>query len=114
MEARRPAAGMQLAKDLLGRLAHQCADMAMRLYPQSGSDGMPIWRSEEHRKEFFAWSKEFRDHAAQAAPYQSPTFRAIQVVPDERARGDDTKVIELTIFDSLGEVVAEKTVTTDE
>jgi hypothetical protein len=42
------------------------------------------------------------DCAARAAPFQSPTFRAVTVVPPDKAREDDVTVINLKIFDHTG------------
>jgi hypothetical protein len=41
------------------------------------------------------WARLAVDCAARAAPFQSPTFRAVTVVPPNKAPGDDVTVIDL-------------------
>jgi hypothetical protein len=49
-----------------------------------------------------------RKYAKGASPYQSPTFRAVAVVPPpvDRVPGDDALVIDLKIFENTGTAVA--------
>jgi hypothetical protein len=54
---------------------------------------------------FEKWARLAVDCAARAAPFQSPTFRAVTVVPPDKTREDDVTVINLKIFDHTGTAV---------
>jgi len=103
-----PPKGVELSKEILGRFAHNCAAMAIRMMPTFNEAGEPQFRFPQHHK---LW-KEMMDltfkFANGASPFQSPTFRAIMIAPGEvnKVPGDDAMVIDLKIFENTGTAVA--------
>jgi hypothetical protein len=51
---------------------------------------------------FARYARQAIEIAAKLAPFQSPTFRAVTVVPPDKTREDDVTVIDLKIFDHTG------------
>jgi hypothetical protein len=70
--------------------------------------GEPVFRFTGHEKLWFQMMDLTLKYAEGASPYQSPTFRAVAVVPPpiDRAPGDDVVVIDLKIFENTGTAVA--------
>jgi hypothetical protein len=89
------AAGRQLAKDVLSDCAEILKSMAARYQPFAGNENAD-------EAKFEKWARLAVDCAARAAPFQSPTFRAVTVVPPDKAREADVTVINLKIFDHTG------------
>ena len=54
---------------------------------------------------FERWARLACATAKDLALFQSPTFRAVTVVPPDKAREDDVTVINLKIFDHTGTAV---------
>jgi hypothetical protein len=69
--------------------------MAIRYQPLAGN-------ADADEAKFEKWARLAVECAARAAPFQSPTFRAVTVVPPDKAREDDVTVINLRIFDHTG------------
>jgi len=92
------AAGRALAKDVLSDFTEIFKSMAVRYRPLAGYENAD-------EAKFEKWARLAVDCAARAAPFQSPTFRAVTVVPPDKAREDDVTVINLKIFDHTGTAV---------
>jgi hypothetical protein len=101
--ARRPPPGQQLGKDILSMFANQCTSIAARLAPAPGEDGRLRWPFPGAEKQYFRWIAEVRAFAVAVAPFESPTFRSVAIAPAPGHPDDDTKVVELNIFDHRGE-----------
>jgi hypothetical protein len=69
----------RMSKDILTELANFCFDVANEIAPQT-VDGNLIWREPWHERSFFAFIDRAGLFAARAAPYESPTYRAIAVM----------------------------------
>jgi hypothetical protein len=69
--------------------------IAVRYQPLAGNQNAD-------EAKFEKWARLAVDCAARAAPFQSPTFRAVTVVPPDKTREDDVTVIDLKIFDHTG------------
>jgi hypothetical protein len=91
-------AGRQLAKDVLSDFTDIFKSMAVRYQPLADN-------ANADEAKFEKWARLAVDCAARAAPFQSPTFRAVTVVPPDKAREDDVTVINLKIFDHTGTAV---------
>jgi hypothetical protein len=89
------ASGRQLAKDVLSDFTEIFKSMAVRYQPLAGN-------ANADEAKFEKWARLAVDCAARAAPFQSPTFRAVTVVPPDKTREDDVTVINLKIFDHTG------------
>jgi hypothetical protein len=81
LEDHRPPPGTELAKEILGKFAHNCAEITRRLMPVFKDTGEPVFRFAGHEKLWFQMMDLTRKYAEGASPYQSPTFRAVAVVP---------------------------------
>lgn len=106
---RRPQPGTEAAEKIMGKFAHNCAAMAVRLMPSQDQNGDLVFRHDEHKTWWkFMMELTFK-YANGAAPYQSPTFRAVTIVPPppDAAPGDNAKVINLKIFDHTGILISE-------
>jgi hypothetical protein len=108
LEDHRPPPGTELAKEILGKFAHNCAEITRRLMPVFKGTGEPVFRFAGHEKLWFQMMDLTLKYAEGASPYQSPTFRAVAVVPPpaDRGPGDDAVVIDLKIFENTGTAVA--------
>jgi hypothetical protein len=75
--------------------------------PAFKDTGEPVFRFPGHKELWFQMMQLTREYARDAASHQSPTFRAIAVVPRsiDRAPGDDAVVIDLKIFENTGTAV---------
>lgn len=104
----RPPPNIELAKEIMGKFAHNCAAVAMKLWPTFEDSGEPVSRFPGHHELWFRMMNLTHKYASDAASYQSPQFRAITVVPPpvDRAPGDDAVVIDLKIFENTGTAVA--------
>jgi hypothetical protein len=89
------ASGRQLAKDVLSDFTEIFKSMAVQYLPLAGNENAD-------ESKFEKWARLAVDCAARAAPFQSPTFRAVTVVPPDKPREDDVTVINLKIFDHTG------------
>jgi hypothetical protein len=89
------AAGRQLAKDVLSDFTEMFKSIAVRYQPLAGNENAD-------EAKFEKWARLAVDCAALAAPFQSPTFRAVTVVPPDKGPEDDVTVINLKIFDHTG------------
>jgi hypothetical protein len=98
IEARKPPHGMRLGKDVLAEFTERCARIAERLWPAQDENGRLRWAFPGAAAEHAKWMDLTLKYAASAAPYQSPTFRALIVPPPERP-SDDVQTITLKIFD---------------
>jgi hypothetical protein len=87
--------GRQLAKDVLSDFTEIFKSMAVRYQPLADN-------ANADEAKFEKWARLAVDCAARAAPFQSLTFRAVTVVPPDKAPGDDVTVIDLKIFDHTG------------
>jgi hypothetical protein len=105
LEDHRPPPGTELAKEILGKFAHNCAEITRRLMPVFKGTGEPVFRFAGHEKLWFQMMDLTLKYAEGASPYQSPTFRAVTVVPPDKTREDDVTVINLKIFDHTGTAV---------
>lgn len=108
LEDHKPPPGTELAKEILGKFAHNCAAVTMKLWPAFQENGEPVSRFTGHMELWVKMMDFTLRYANGASPYQSPTFRAITVVPPpvDRAPGDDAVVIDLKIFENTGTAVA--------
>lgn len=108
LEDHRPPAGTQLSKEILGKFAHNCAAMAMKLMPAFQDSGEPVYRFKGHEKVWLQMMDLTLKYANGAAPYQSPTFRAVIVTPPavDQKPGDTARVINLKIFENTGTAIA--------
>jgi hypothetical protein len=85
--------GKKLARDVLEDFMLRFADMA----------------SKEADPGKFERYARFAVHCAQSlAPYQSPTFKAVTLIPPTQRGDDPVRVINLKIFDHTGTAVALK------
>jgi hypothetical protein len=89
------AAGRLLAKDVLSDFTEIFKSMAVRYQPLADN-------ANADEAKFEKWARLAVDCAARAAPFQSPTFRAVTVAPPDKTREDDVTVIDLKIFDHTG------------
>lgn len=112
LEDRRPPPGTELAKEILGKFAHNCAAIAIKLMPAFKDDGEPVFRFKGHHEMWKQMMELTFKYANGAAPYQSPTFRAVIVTPPpvDQKPGDNAKVINLKIFDHHGTLISETAV----
>jgi hypothetical protein len=108
LEDHRPPPGIELSKEILGKFAHNCAAVAVKLMPVFKETGEPVFRFPGHKELWFQMMQLTREYARDAASYQSPTFRAVMVTPPppDRPQGDDAVVINLKIFENTGTAVA--------
>jgi hypothetical protein len=108
LEDHRPPPGTELSKEILGKFAHNCAAVAVKLMPVFKETGEPVFRFPGHKELWFQMMQLTREYARDAASYQSPTFRAVMVTPPppDRPQGDDAVVINLKIFENTGTAVA--------
>jgi hypothetical protein len=114
IEERRPTPTTELSEKILGQFAHNCAAMAVRLMPGQLETGELVFRFKEHEKYWKYMMEQTFKYANGAAPYQSPTFRAIMVTPPpETKAGDGARVINLTVFEG-GKAVTTSKVVDDE
>ncbi len=97
---RRPSPNTEAAEKIMGKFAHNCAAMAVRLMPGQDQNGDLVFRHKEH-KEWWKFMMELTfKYANGAAPYQSPTFRAVMITPPpETKAGEGARVINLTVFE---------------
>jgi hypothetical protein len=107
LRSHHPPPGTELSKEILGKFAHNCAAVAVKLMPAFMETGQPVFRFPGHEELWFKMMDLTLKYANGAAPFQSPTFRAITVVPPPDAPGDNAKVINLKIFDHSGALVSE-------
>lgn len=80
IQERRPPPNTERSKEIMGKFAHNCAAVAMKLWPTFQDDGEPVFRFKNHHdmwKEMMELTFKF---ANGAAPYQDPTFRAVAVM----------------------------------
>lgn len=114
MEERKPTPTTQLSEKIMGQFAHNCAAMAVRLMPGQLENGQLVFRFDEHEKLWKYMMELTFKYANGAAPYQSPTFRAIMVTPPPETKpGDSARVINLTVFEG-GKAVTTTKVVEDE
>lgn len=114
LEDARPPPGTELAKEILGKFAHNCAAIAIKLMPAFKDDGEPVFRFKGHHEMWKQMMELTFKYANGAAPYQSPTFRAVIVTPPpDQTPGDNAKVINLKIFDHHGTLISETAVSED-
>jgi hypothetical protein len=100
IEDRRPPPGTELSKEIMGKFAHNCAAVSMKLMPEWKDTGEPVWRFPNHHKLWTQMMELTFKFANGAAPYQSPTFRAVMVTPPpEEKPGEGARVINLTVFE---------------
>jgi hypothetical protein len=85
--------GQPLAKEILAKYAARFDEMADARHLAGDVAG------------FERWARLACATAKDLAPFQSPTFRAVTVVPPDKAREDDVTVINLKIFDHTGTAV---------
>jgi hypothetical protein len=79
----RHGAPRQLAKDVLSDFTEIFKSMATRYQPLGDNENAD-------EAKFEKWARLAVDCAARTAPFQSPTFRAITLVPPD-SRGDDVR-----------------------
>lgn len=80
IQERSPQPGTEAAEKIMGKFAHNCAAMAVRLMPSQDPNGDLVFRHDEHKTWWkFMMELTFK-YANGAAPYQSPTFRAVAVM----------------------------------
>lgn len=109
---RRPQPGTEAAEKIMGKFAHNCAAMAVRLMPSQDQNGDLVFRHDEHKTWWkFMMELTFK-YANGAAPYQSPTFRAIVVTPPptEPGAGQNMRVVNMRVFDAVGVAVASEVI----
>jgi hypothetical protein len=108
LRSHHPPPGTELAKEIMGKFAHNFAALSMKLMPVFKETGEPIFRFEGHKELWFQMIRFTKDFSSDAASYQSPTFRAIAIAPiaADKAPGDDAVVIDLKIFENTGTAVA--------
>ena len=85
--------GQPLAKEILAKYAARFDEMADARHLAGDVAG------------FERWARLACATAKDLAPFQSPTFRAVTVVPPDKTREDDVTVINLKIFDHTGTAV---------
>lgn len=105
--SRRPVTA-EACKDLLAEFANFYAGMARQFKPSpNGKHGL-LWRGQDDEPLFLKYSQIAGMFAGRAAPYESPTFKAIMMAPPPDAKpGDNVREMRLTIFDSSGNRVQE-------
>jgi hypothetical protein len=108
LRSHHPPPGTELAKEILGKIAHNCAAVTMKLWPAFHENGQPIQRFDGHIDLWCKMMDFTLKYGNGAAPYQSPTFRAIAIAPiaADKAPGDDAITIDLKIFENTGTAVA--------
>lgn len=90
------ASGRKLAKEYLQEFLPVLAGMTA--YYQPTFPGMAQQNSNGNEAKFEKWYGYLLDTATKLAPYESPTFRAVQVsmTPgDSKQPGDDAKVVKM-------------------
>jgi hypothetical protein len=107
----RSPAQARLCKDILAEYANFCAGMASQFQPRRSPDGTIAYQ-QGHEEIFLRYMDRACMFATRAAPYQSPTFKAIMVTPppEDPKDGKNMRVVNLTVFDAVGVAVASEVV----
>lgn len=101
------AEGRKLPKEQLYDFATLLGGIAAAYQPVGRTpDGEPLWRKPDHEAKFEKWAAIAFPFMKEAAPYYSPTFKAIMLAPTTQENpGDRNKVMKLTIFDHSGALI---------
>jgi len=101
------AEGRKLPKEQLYDFATLFGGIAAAYQPIGRTpEGEPQWRRLGDEQKFKDWAALAFPFMKEAAPYYSPTFKAIVLAPTTHENpGDRTKVIGLTIFDHSGALI---------
>ena len=100
-------------REILEEWANYFGGLATRFQP-SVDDGKPKWASDRERDLFLLLAHRSCLYAHWVAPYQDPTYKAIVIAPETTAKpGDDARLIDLKIFDSVAEAVRDEVVSED-
>ena len=101
------AEGRKLPKEQLYDFATLLGGIAAAYQPIGRTpDGEPQWRHPSHEAKFEKWAAIAFPFMKEAAPYYSPTFKAIMMAPSTQENpADRNRVIGLTIFDHTGALI---------
>jgi hypothetical protein len=93
------AEGRKLPKEILFEYASLLAGIAAAFQPAKSPDGVPIWRNAEHEANFEKWVAIAFPWIKEAAPYYSPTLKAVEVKGSSDSPLEVVHRIERTIID---------------